>query len=340
MLGTVLAQLRRMSPQASAPEASVVTPAARLAEVVRVPWVAVELCPACGSDRAQSRSDIPDAHYVFGDEKIALPQAGISIVGCDECGLHYKSAVPAPASLLDVFRRQAGKKWMEPHDYADQVAGLQRLCGTARMDVLDVGAASGGLLHACGELGIVGRRSALDVVRFAGIESSLSGEFIEGFLDDSRLAWSGEGYDVVTLFDVLEHLYQPQLAFTNLRALVRRNGLVFIETGNAESDWPRRYGINHWWYARLFEHHVFWCQSSLRRIAARHGFEITFWKEGRHKSRRDIGVVEAGCDLLKVSLYRLAPDAYASIARRLGKEGCQPWDPRARDHFQACLKKV
>jgi hypothetical protein len=306
---------------------------------VEVQWAMVAHCPACGSNDGASFGTLPDRYYVFGGEQVALPESGIAVVGCGACGLIYKSTVPTPTFLAGVFQRQTGAKWVGTHDFSAEALTLQRLTGTTVFDLLDVGATDGALLKACAESGVQGRRSALDVMRYPGIEAHLAGEFIEGFLDTPSLAWRHDPYEVVTLFDVLEHLYQPRLAFENLRSLVRRGGLVFIETGNTENFWPRHFGINQWWYVRLIEHHIFWSRHSLEKIAAVFGFEIVFWEEGRHKSRRNGFRRGIASELLKAGLYCFAASYYAAIAQLVGRQGNQPWYPFARDHFQVCLRK-
>lgn len=302
-------------------------------------WRSVARCPACDSDACVARSSLPDRSYVFGSEQVAYPPQGVEIVECGDCGLHYKATVPAPLYLADIFKRQAQTKWASSHDFRPEAALLQKLSGGAPFDLLDVGAGDGRLLWACGEAGLTGRRSAFDVMHYDGIERHLTGEFIQGFLDDPLPEWSLERYDVVTLFDVLEHLYDPRQAFENLRWLLREGGLVFIETGNSQSTWPLRMGINHWWYARLLEHHVFWSRRSVARIAAAHGFRIVYWREVRHKSRRKLIPKRAVVDTVKSGLYLASSNGYASIAHRLGKQGVQPWFPFAVDHFQACLAR-
>jgi SAM-dependent methyltransferase len=219
------------------------------------------------------------------------------------------------------------------------VASLRDVRAGGTCDLLDVGAAGGALLGAFAGRGVHGRRSALDVMRYPGIERHLAGEFIEGFIDDPLPAWSCEPYDLVTVFDVLEHLYRPRVAFENLRLLVKPGGRLFVETGNPGSEWPRRFGIGEWWYVRLLEHHIFWSQRSLQRIAADFGFRVVEWRTVRHKSRRRL---RAGlpADLLKMGLYWAAPKYYSAIANVFGKQGNQPWDPFARDHFQACLQRT
>jgi SAM-dependent methyltransferase len=174
---------------------------------------------------------------------------------------------------------------------------------------------------------------------YPGIAEHLTGEFIEGFLETPDLRWSGEAYDMVTLFDVLEHVYRPQEAFSNLRSLVKPGGMVFVETGNTRTFWPSFFGLHHWWYVRLMEHHIFWSRRSLERIAAAHGFELVFWNEERHKSRRRLTSARIATDLLKAGLYMVDTNSYVWLARLLGKDGRQPWYPFTKDHFQACLQR-
>jgi 2-polyprenyl-3-methyl-5-hydroxy-6-metoxy-1,4-benzoquinol methylase len=310
-------------------------------EPVVAPWTAVECCPVCGSQTVADHARLPDRHYVFEKQAIPMPDSGIAVSRCGVCTAVYKSQVPSPAFLAGIFGQYAEAKWRSSsNDLSPEIRTARRLWGADELDMLDVGAADGALLGAHAAEGLKGRRSAFDVMRYAGLERHLNGEFIEGFLDAPLPAWSGEPYDVVTLFDVMEHLYRPQDAFENLRALTRPGGLVLIETGNSESLCPRRFGINQWWYVRLLEHHVFWSQRSLAYLAAAHGFKIVYWKESQHKSRRHRAIARVLSDTLKVALYYAAGRQYVSIAQALGGQGNQPWFPLVRDHFQACLTRI
>ncbi|NJR76205.1 MAG: class I SAM-dependent methyltransferase [Scytonema sp. CRU_2_7] len=70
-------------------------------------------------------------------------------------------------------------------------------------------------------------------------------------IDAPKLAWSSKQYDVVTMFDILEHLYNPRNVFQNLVSLVKEKGYVLIETGDTDNYWPQRYGIENWWYTNF-----------------------------------------------------------------------------------------
>lgn len=304
-----------------------------------VEWLTVERCPSCG-DAPAKQARLPESGYVFGDERIAFPERGVWVASCESCGLKYKTVLPTPESLTQVFERQSGKKWMEPYDFHEEVAELQRFADDGPVDLLDIGAGNGALLEAWGKRPGGGRRSALDVVRHPHCAERIDGEFIRGLIDDEPLQWSGVPYDLVTLFDVVEHLYAPRKAFRNLRELVRDDGLVVIESGNTDSEWPRRYGVQHWWYVRLFEHHVFWSRRSLEDIAERFGFRLLIWRERRHKARSADRLLDTLNDTAQVALYRLNPRLYPALAPLLGKYWTQPWSPFTRDHFRAVLRKV
>lgn len=208
------------------------------------------------------------------------------------------------------------------------------------MDLLGVGVADGTFLGACTRGSASERRSALGVMRYPGIDARLAGEFIEGYPDSPSLAWSGERHDVVRLFDVVDHLYRPDHPFENLGKPVDRGGLAVLESGDVESFWPRRYGVNHWWYARILAHHVFWSRRPVERIAPDPGFKIRSWVRTRHKSRRVKFRPSSAFDLLKAGFYCLARNFCSAVAQFFEKSGNQPSFPFATDHFRACLTKT
>jgi hypothetical protein len=92
----------------------------------------------------------------------------------------------------------------------------------------------------------------------------------------------------VTLFDVLEQLYTPTQAVANFAAFLRPGGLLLIEAGDVESAWPRRFGPQVWWYANLFEHHVFWSELAVRNLFPAADFEVVSVTRKRHKLKSEL----------------------------------------------------
>lgn len=301
-------------------------------------WQTVETCPACLSDRSQDAGHIAATRYGFGNERIALPEGGIALSRCRECDLVYKRIVPKPAFLAEVFTRQAGKVWSESRDCSRELAPVLRALGRNSFDLLDVGPGNGDLLRAAAPY--PGRRSAIDVVAHPGVEQWIRGELILTLLDDDSIQWEGKPYDVVTLFHVLEHLYAPARAFENMNRLLKPGGYVVIETGDVTSLWPRWFGPHEWWYAWLFEHHVFWSRKSLEGIARRSGFEVTEWRTKPQDSKATQPLAATVRDFGHLALFATSPTAYHWVARMTDRVGQPPWLPYVHDHFIAVLRKI
>lgn len=300
-------------------------------------WIAVESCPACGNEGSSPLGKLLIEEYRFGDESIPLPQEGIEISQCLDCGLVFKNTLPSPRFLAEVFRRQKGRVWAGGYDFSEEAELIRGLVGASRFDLLDIGASNGGLLKAFSDT--AGRRSALDVISHPGLEAWIRGEFISGLAESKELSWSGEPYDVVGMFDIAEHLYDPEQAFSNLRFLVKPGGFVIVETGNAESRWPQKFGVHRWWYACLFEHHVFWSRYCMESIANRHGFRLMDLQPKRHKDRGEFSLKRDLLTGMKSLSYRLSPEQYVRLAKMLGKNGIQPGSPFTRDHLRVVLKR-
>jgi 2-polyprenyl-3-methyl-5-hydroxy-6-metoxy-1,4-benzoquinol methylase len=303
----------------------------------KLQWKSNRECPSCGCEEGISYGKLSATSYKFGDKDIRLPDKGISLIRCNNCSLIYKTKVPSLFYLTHIFANQAHKEWDDKYNFISEKRLFQNLVKKKSFDLLDVGPSNGSLLKTCCELG--GRRSGLDVTKHADLDEYLSGEFIHGLIDDLDLTWSNKPYEIVALFDVLEHSYKPYQAFRNLYNLVKDNGYVVIETGDAGSFWPRKYGISNWWYVNLFEHHVFWTEKSLRFMADKIGFKILLMDRKTHKAcKLSSGILHVK-NLWKVGLYKLSPNGYRRFAQIIGNQGNQPWCLYSKNHLLAVLTK-
>jgi SAM-dependent methyltransferase len=79
-------------------------------------------------------------------------------------------------------------------------------------------------------------------------------------------------FDVVTLFDVLEHLPDPNGALEQCRRRLRPGGLLFLTTPDTGSLAARLLG-RHWHYIDLDEHVALFDRRNLTTVLGRNGFE-------------------------------------------------------------------
>lgn len=159
---------------------------------------------------------------------------------------------------------------------------IERFSGKKRsgLHLLDVGCSSGSFILAARDFGVEaeGVEPSSGPARTA-IESGL--KVYQGYLNDIRLP--EESFDVITLFEVLEHLRDPLNLFKECHRILCSNGLLVIRTGNTDS-WTVQYMKGRWKYFSIREHggHIsFFNPVSMRKLAERSGFMVADIKTHR-----------------------------------------------------------
>lgn len=299
-------------------------------------FIEVTECPACG--RQGTPVDyLNRGVYRFGRFDIPYPGNGrILIQGCGSCGLLYKAAVPDRSDLRRLYAETGSALPLNRHyHYRHEREYVMRFAGERdSMDILDVGPGNGALLAAFH--GIPGRRSALSALRSESCAKQVSGEYILQQLDDP-IQWSGEPYDVVLAFDVLEHLFQARQALSNLASLIRPGGLLLVQTGDA-AFLNASSRLRDWWYLNLLEHNMAWTPESLSRAAKRAGLRLEHSEIGRHKDSRYMpSWKRAGiCTFRTLSRVPGAVPVAVALTSHDPRLLCQPGSD---DHFTAVLRR-
>lgn len=303
----------------------------------------VACCPLCGSLQAGSAGEIAVSTYVSCGHRLRArgdpdDKAAVEIRRCAECDLVYKNKVPDPADLSVLYREHGQDAWVSHYDYAKELKLLRDVAGDRKMRILDVGPGQGGFVRAVAPLS--SSTSVLDLVEFDACRPHVTGRYVLGMLDGD-LGDSGLGrFDVITLFDVLEHLYQPSMAFMNLSRLIEPGGVILAETGNPASKIPVRAGLARWWYLNFVEHHCAWSRRAIEYAAGRFGFDVVTLVSYRHKNRA-LGISLLGvAQLIKRSvqwfLYRARN---VSPLMRFRQGNYAPAPVFEHDHYQVLLRK-
>lgn len=85
----------------------------------------------------------------------------------------------------------------------------------------------------------------------------------------------GEKYDLVTLFHVVEHLYQPFVELERIKSLLRPGGILVVETPNANDALLTVYGSEAFQQFTYWSHHpMLHSSSSLKSLLVNTGFSI------------------------------------------------------------------
>lgn len=155
------------------------------------------------------------------------------LVKCGTCNFVFAQKIPTTQELIDYYDGYGRNDYLSPitikryHELLDQMEKYRK---TNR--ILDVGCGIGYFLEVAKERGweVHGTEytdKALEICRSKGIEMQ------EGKLDPSK--FDHGSFDIITSFEVLEHINNPQEEVTNFNTLLRPGGLIYLTTPNFNS---------------------------------------------------------------------------------------------------------
>ena len=202
-------------------------------------------CLLCGAREAQPFFALPDS-------LLGLPGT-FFLVRCVRCGLVYQNPRPTEAEIGAYYPPEydpfVPPPWAHPNPVIRAVhlyglkkrwALVERWAPTraGKRDILDIGCATGVFLAAGSDRWRkVGIELSTDAAQYARQTFALTVH--QGMLEQSPLA--PNSFDVVTMWDVLEHVHDPVRTLGRIRELLRPRGILVVRVPNLDA-----------WDARLF----------------------------------------------------------------------------------------
>jgi 2-polyprenyl-3-methyl-5-hydroxy-6-metoxy-1,4-benzoquinol methylase len=197
---------------------------------------AYRACNLCGSDKRRLRYAIDGFH----------------IVECLKCDLNYVAERVSEAEL-SCYYGEAYYNGGQANGYADYLAGreakkahyrtllpsIRHHLHTKSVRALDVGCAAGFFLEVAQETGWNARGIELSpyMSRYAREQRGL--EVLTGSLESLDLP--KESFNLITMWDVIEHLADPAAALRRAYDLMTANGIIAIATGDISGATARIY---------------------------------------------------------------------------------------------------
>jgi len=222
-----------------------------------------------------------DACLICGgrDSTHLLEKEGARYVRCPACGLIYTNPAPDEQTLYDIAEEWASKHHASPERLEwEKEQRLQDVLFGSRMKIinryrrlgriLDVGCSTGYFLEYAARNGweVAGCELASYTARIA--RERMKADIREGsFLETG---FSGEYFDAVTMWDVIEHTLDPAAFIAEAFRILRPSGLLVIATPNYNSLSRRLLGDI--WEAIIPSRHlVLFTPDTLTRMIARAG---------------------------------------------------------------------
>jgi SAM-dependent methyltransferase len=218
-----------------------------------------EPCPVCGKVGAREWLRAPDRFH-GRQEKYTL-------LRCSACSLVWLSHPPKPAEMdfhyTDAYHKlisAAGQN--SPTRWKHRKAALTQFKDSGAL--LDLGCSSGSFLEFMRSESwrLYGVEMSRDEARTAE-QRSRAQVFVGDILDAT---FPPEAFDVITCFDVLEHLYGPRQAMSRVSEWLKPGGIFYVLVPNVESAEARVFGA--YWHGLELPRHLFhYSPASLKFLA-------------------------------------------------------------------------
>lgn len=216
----------------------------------------------------------------LNDTNIVLPEGCLKI--CSHCGqLISQCSEQAFQHSMEEFNDPEGT-WPTPKTNHSLIRNTRRILkemeavtGKERSQIrlLDVGCSNGAFIHAAGKMGmncegVEPAKEAAQAAQEAGLKVT------QGFLEEAHFPDSS--FDIVTIFEVIEHLKDPLSLLKECKRLLKPDGILGIRTGNTDS-WTVKTLKGKWHYFNIDKHggHIsFFNKNSMSELAQNTGFKI------------------------------------------------------------------
>mgnify|MGYP002779506613 CR=1 FL=1 len=192
-------------------------------------WEPVSTCPVCGS----------------GSREAVLTRFGLEIHRCLECTHRFLDPRPRfeVAERLYMDDKTASDIYTQPLQveideikYQYGLDLIEQIGPPAKKKIMDIGCGAGVFLKMAERNGWEQCVGIDANERYSDIYTSASGiQFINGTFERLDPSVLGNEYDVISMWSVLEHLYDMHATLEQIREMLKPEGLLFILVPNVES---------------------------------------------------------------------------------------------------------
>ena len=236
-------------------------------------------CNMCGHDDTRVRfpSTLPEGTPPQNVEAFRCTSPGYgrhhTIVKCQNCGLVYTNPRFTGDEILDSYAAVEDPLYLEERDgrvltFERHLRPLEKIKAPPGK-LVDVGAYTGVFVeiaaqHGWDAYGVEPSQWAVEQARERGLH------MIEGTLASPELA--DATFDVVTMWDVIEHVADPLGELRQADRLLKPGGLLVVHTMDIDSRFARLMGGRWPW---LMEMHIYYfSRRTLKHLLEKAGFTV------------------------------------------------------------------
>lgn len=214
------------------------------------------------------------------------PKTYRRIVSCNKCGLIYTNPRLKKRFLERLYSKEYFNNSNSDHfGYENYVGDQEKIIKTfskriktieelygKKGKILDVGCATGFFLKAARDRNW--KTEGVEVSKFATDYARTHYKFKIHQGNFLTLKITPNSYDIITLWDVIEHFHNPILALNKINKLLKPGGLLILSTPDAKSI-PAKLTRERWVGYKLSDEHLgYFSRQTLESLLNNAGFSI------------------------------------------------------------------
>lgn len=199
------------------------------------------------------------------------------VLRCKKCGLIYLSPRPRPQLIINGYSSAEDERYISQEKgrqatFKGCLKTIQRLSNKGKL--LDIGAASGTFVKMAASAGYEasGIEPSVWMCEFAKKHHNVT--VLPGTLEDIK--FSDSSFDIITMWDVLEHIPDPMNTLKEIKRILRPGGLLVINYPRIDDPLARIFGRS-WWFL-LSVHLFYFTPKTLSAYLEHLGFKKIFHK--------------------------------------------------------------
>lgn len=215
---------------------------------------------------------------------------GFKIVKCKNCSLIYVNPRLKPKSLHKIYDRKYYKnsafkgdksalygydEYLKEKDlivatFKKRLEQIEKFSKPGKL--LDIGCAFGFFLELAKKHKWLAQGIEISQAGYNYAKNNLKLNVTNKPLEEAN--FKSSSFDVVTIFDVIEHIPNPQKTVKEIRRILKPNGLIVVTTPDIGSLAAKILGKNWEEVKRVREHIYFFSRNTLRKMLEANGFKI------------------------------------------------------------------
>lgn len=230
-------------------------------------------CPVCSSSdyTVLFKDTLGEKPPVFGYKWTPDIRLTYRIVNCAQCTHSYCS--PRLQDMYSHYEEVADQGYLDNKPLrigsAEKVlTTIRQYCASGRL--LDVGCSTGDFLTVARQYYDV---EGLELATWA-VDVAQQQDLVVHEQTLEAFSKTGEQFDVITMWGVIEHLEFPYQELLHINRLLKKNGLVCLWTGDNESIYAKIFKHKFWYI--LGQHIQYFNRRSLTSLMQKAGFECVY----------------------------------------------------------------